>query len=197
MFINKTTLNTFKMGFLCKEQVIKGLYLAIGSKHNVPKDLLLIIYRLTKDDSEVRQYHMNKIYHNAIPNYMGSTKFPLNRGLEWAIKWEKDRRKKVLHCQIHVFGDRDYLLKRCYYVDARLPGFQYFFKRAHCKLKFLYLKTSPMDEVMEDYSEYLEHDMEPEYRLYIDHDGLPGFQFGDGEIFIDSETDEVRLLNSL
>ena len=88
--------------FLCKEQVIKGLYLAIGSKHNVPKSLLLIIYRLTKDDSEVRQYHTNEIYRNTIPNFSITSLYATGTGsavytndvvgdvsLECAIKWEK------------------------------------------------------------------------------------------------------------
>ena len=177
------------MGFLCKEQVIKGLYLAIGSKHRVPKDLLLIIYRLTKDDSEVRQYHTDAIYRNTIPNYSStslfatgtgsalyttSTEFPLGRGLEWAIKWEKNKLKMVRHTQIQVFGERDYLLKRVdYVVDDRcaVPDFQHFFKRSHTKLKLLYLNTSPADEVLDDYLNYLESDRNPGHRLYIDNFG--------------------------
>ena len=177
------------MGFLCKEQVIKGLYLAIGSKHNVPKDLLLIIYRLTKDDSEVRQYHTDEIFHNTIPNYAGSAHLPLGRGLEWAIKWEKDKIKKVRHTQIQVFGDRDYLWKRVEYVreDHLL---QHFFKRSHTKLKLLYLNNSPADEVLDDYLNYLESDRNPGQRLYIDNFGeaIDSFDYiiGHDEIFIDS-----------
>ena len=174
------------MGFLCREQVVKGLYLAIGSKHNMPKDLLLIIYRLTKDDSEVRQYHTDEIYRNTIPNYSStslfatgtgsalyttSTEFPLGRGLEWAIKWEKNKIKKVRHTQFQVFGEEDYLLKRVNYVVDDLPDFQYFFKRAHNELKLLYLNTSPADEVIDDYLNYLESDRNPGYRLYIDNFG--------------------------
>jgi hypothetical protein len=209
VFINKTNAEqapnnrrtrTSKMGFLCKEQVIKGLYLAIGSKHGVPKDLLLIIYRLTKDDSEVRQYHTDEIYRNTIPNYSStslfatgtgsalyttSTEFPLGRGLEWAIKWEKNKLKKVRHTQIQVFGERDYLLKRIDYVreDHLL---QHFFKRSHNKLKILYLNTSPADEVLDDYLNYLESDRDPGHRLYIDNFGEAIDCIGHDEIFIDS-----------
>jgi len=174
------------VGFICKEQVIKGLYLAIGSKHNVPKDLLLIIYRLTKDDSEVRQYHTDEIYRNTIPNYAGSAHLPLGRGLEWAIKWEKDKIKKVRHTQIQVFGEKDYLLTRSvdYVHDDHLP--QHFFKRSHNKLKILYLNTSPMDEVLDDYLNYLESDREPENRLIIEIDGVSIGYIQPGEIFIDS-----------
>jgi len=175
------------MGFLCKEQVIKGLYLAIGSKHNMPKDLLLIIYRLTKDDSEVRQYHTDAIFCNTIPNYAGSAHLPLGRGLEWAIKWEKNKLKMVRHTQIQVFGERDYLLKRVDYVreDHLL---QHFFKRSHNKLKILYLNTSPADEVLDDYLNYLESDRDSGHRLCIDNFGEAIDCIGDAgdEIFIDS-----------
>ena len=173
------------MGFLCKEQVIKGLYLAIGSKHNMPKDLLLIIYRLTKDDSEVRQYHTDAIFHNTIPNYAGSAHLPLGRGLEWAIKWEKNKLKMVRHTQIQVFGERDYLLKRVDYVreDHLL---QHFFKRSHNKLKLLYLNNSPADEVLDDYLNYLESDRNPGQRLCIDNFGEAIDCIGHDETFIDS-----------
>jgi len=181
------------MGFLCKEQVIKGLYLAIGSKHNMPKDLLLIIYRLTKDDSEVREYHKDAVFRNTIPNYAGSAHLPLGRGLEWAIKWEKNKINKVRHTQIQVFGERDYLLKRVDYVPRRSWErlredhlLQHFFKRSHNKLKLLYLNTSPMDEVLDDYLNYLESDREPEHRLIIDNFGEAIGYIQPGEIFIDS-----------
>ena len=190
VFINKTnaeqTQNTSKMGFLCKEQVIKGLYLAIGSKHGVSKDLLLIIYRLTKDDSEVRQYHTDEIYRNTIPNYAGSAHLPLGRGLEWAIKWEKDKIKKVRHTQIQVFGEKDYLLTRSvdYVHDDHLP--QHFFKRAHNKLKLLYLNTSPADEILDDYLNYLESAWaRPSRRLIIDNYGVAIGCIQPGEIFIE------------
>ena len=178
------------MGFLCKEQVIKGLYLAIGSKHLVPKDLLLIIYRLTKDDSAVREYHTDAIFHNTITNYAGSAHLPLGRGLEWAIKWDKNIHEKAghrqtRHNQIKVFGDRDYLLERVDYVreDHLL---QHFFKRSHTRLKLLYLNTSPADEVLDDYLNYIESDKNPGQRLYIDNFGEAIDCIGHDEIFIDS-----------
>ena len=189
------------MGFLCKEQIVKGLYLAIGSKHNVPKDLLLIIYRLTKDDSEVREYHKDAVFRNTIPNYMVPAHLPLGRGLEWAIKWRRCRQghiflgdrersipNKTMQTQIQVFGEEDYLLKRIDYVVDGLPGFQHLFKRSHTKLKILYLNTSPMDEVLDDYLNYLESDREPGHRLYIDNFGEAVDCIGDAgdEIFIDS-----------
>ena len=204
------------MGFLCKEQVIKGLYLAIGSRHRLPKDLLLIIYRLTKDDSAVRQYHTDEIYRNTIPNYSStslfatgtgsalyttSTEFPLGRGLEWAIKWEKDKIKKVRHTQIQVFGDRDYLLKRTkdprdasknlvtwFGQGSAEPWDIYHFSRSHNKLKLLYLNNSPADEVLDDYLNYLESDRDSGHRLYIDDFGDAVDCIGDAgdEIFIDS-----------
>ena len=174
------------MGFLCKEQIIKGLYLAIGSKHGVSKDLLLIIYHLTKDDSEVRQYHTDEIYRNTIPNYSGSAHLPLGRGLEWAIKWEKNKIKKVRHTQIQVFGEEDYLLKRVNYVVDDLPDFQHFFKRAHNKLKLLYLNTSPADEILDDYLNYLESAWaRPSRRLIIDNYGVTIGCIQPGEIFIE------------
>ena len=186
------------MGFLCKEQVMKGLYLSIGNKYRIPKDILLIIYRIMKDDSMIRQYHMDAIYRNTIPNYSSSstsatgsvfttsTKFPLGRGIEWAIKWEKNGTKKVRHIQIQVFSEKDYLLKRVDYVDSETPsGLQYFLKRSHNKLKLLYLKKSPMDEVFEDYSSYLEADRQPEYRLCIDDSGEAIDFIGPNEVYVD------------
>ena len=193
------------MGFLCKEQVIKGLYLAIGSRHRLPKDLLLIIYHLTKDDSEVRQYHTDAIFHNTITNYAGSAHLPLGRGLEWAIKWDKNIHgaDDARHNQIQVFGDRDYLLKRTKdprdasknlvtwfgQGDDAEPWDIYHFSRSHNKLKLLYLNNSPADEVLEDYLNYLESDREPENRLIIDDFGEKIFPVGffhPDEIFIDS-----------
>ena len=189
------------MGFLCEEQVIKGLYLAIGSKHLVPKDLLLIIYHLTKDDSEVRQYHTDEIYRNTIPNYSStslfatgtgsalyttSTEFPLGRGLEWAIKWEKNKLKKVRHTQIQVFGDRDYLLKRTEYSRHGSTLGSAVYERSHTKLKLLYLNNSPADEVLDDYLNYLESDRNPGQRLYIDNFGEAIDCIDHDEIFIDS-----------
>ena len=190
------------MGFLCKEQVIKGLYLAIGSKHLVPKDLLLIIYRLTKDDSAVREYHTDAIFHNTITNYAGSAHLPLKRGLEWAIKWDifNNKIKKVRHTQIQVFGERDYLWKRMEYsrdasnylvsvfgdASSAEPAYTHFYERSHTKLKLLYLNNSPADEVLDDYLNYLESDRNPGQRLYIDNFGEAIDCIGHDEIFIDS-----------
>tara|TARA_B110000971_G_C20001182_1_gene496919 strand:- start:1294 stop:1875 length:582 start_codon:yes stop_codon:yes gene_type:complete len=193
------------MGFLCKEQVIKGLYLAIGSKHDLPKDLLLIIYHLTKDDSEVREYHTDAVFRNTIPNYAGSVHLPLGRGLEWAIKWAphgqppKASHRQIRHTQIQVFGDRDYLLKRTEYsrdapnylvshfADAPAePAYTHFYERSHKKLKLLYLNNSPADEVLDDYLNYLESDRDPGQRLYIDNFGEAIDCIGHDEIFIDS-----------
>jgi hypothetical protein len=178
------------MGFLCNEQVIKGLYLAIGSKHRVPKDLLLIIYHLSKDDSEVRQYHTDAIFYNTIPNYAGSVHLPLKRGLEWAIKWaphgqpQKASHRQIRHTQIQVFGDRDYLWKRMEYSrdasnylvsvfgqDDAEPAYTHVYERSHTKLKLLYLNNSPADEVLDDYLNYLESDRNQGQRLYIDNFG--------------------------
>jgi len=202
---NKRRTRTIKMGFLCKEQVVKGLYLAIGSKHNVPKDLLLIIYRLAKkDDSEVRQYHTDAIYRNTIPNYAGSAHLPLGRGLEWAIKWDKNIREKashrqIRHTQIQVFGDRDYLWKLTEYSrdttnylvsvfgqDDAEPAYTHFYERSHTKLKLLYLNNSPADEVLDDYLNYLESDRNPGQRLCIDNFGEAIDCIGHDETFIDS-----------
>ena len=196
------------MGFLCEEQVIKGLYLAIGSKHLVPKDLLLIIYRLTKDDSAVREYHTDAIFHNTITNYAGSAHLPLGRGLEWAIKWsphgqpQKDGHRQTRHTQIQVFGDRDYLWTRraraeysrdtanylvSVFGDASAePAYTHFYERSHTKLKLLYLNNSPADEVLDDYLNYLESDRNPGQRLYIDNFGEAIDCIDHDEIFIDS-----------
>jgi len=157
------------MSFLCKEQITKGLYLSIGAKYRVPNELILFIYRLSKDDSLVRDYHTDAIYRNTIPNYSCHNILPLGRGLEWAIKWKKDDIKKVRHTQIHVFGEKNYLLKQ---VDYLADGvFQYSMKPAHNKLKIKYLNTSPMEEVLEDYLTYLFVDRDPSGRLYIDNYG--------------------------
>jgi len=202
--LNKRRTRTIKMGFLCKEQVIKGLYLAIGTKHQVPKDLLLIIYRLTKDDSSEREYHKDAIYRNTIPNYAGSVHLPLRRGLEWAIKWDKNIREKashrqIRHTQIQVFGDRDYLWKLTEYSrdttnylvsvfgqDDAEPAYTHFYERSHTKLKLLYLNNSPADEILDDYLNYLESDRNPGQRLYIDNYGEAVDCIGHDEIFIDS-----------
>ena len=131
-------INTFKMSSLCREQVIKGLYLSIGSKHGVPKDLLLIIYRLAKDDSLERDYHTDAIYRNTIPNYSCNGSLPLGGGLEWAIKWEKDEsgQAEFRHTQICIFGEPNYLLN-----EAMMPNnmFQLFMIPAHNQLKIKYL----------------------------------------------------------
>ena len=202
--LNKRRTRTIKMGFLCKEQVIKGLYLAIGTKHQVPKDLLLIIYRLTKDDSSEREYHKDAIYRNTIPNYAGSVHLPLRRGLEWAIKWDKNIREKashrqIRHTQIQVFGDRDYLWKLTEYSrdttnylvsvfgqDDAEPAYTHFYERSHTKLKLLYLNNSPADEVLDDYLNYLESDRNPGQRLCIDNFGEAIDCIGHDETFIDS-----------
>jgi hypothetical protein len=194
------------MGFLCKEQVIKGLYLAIGSKHNVPKVLLLIIYHLTKDDSSEREYHKDAIFRNTITNYAGSAHLPLKRGLEWAIKWaphgqpRKASHRQIRHTQIQVFGEEDYLWKRMEYsrdasnylvsvfgdASSAEPAYTHVYERSHTKLKLLYLNNSPADEVLEDYLNYLESDMNPGQRLYIDNFGEAIDCIGHDEIFIDS-----------
>jgi hypothetical protein len=162
---------TFKMGFLCREQIMKGLYLAIGSKHQIPKDLLLIIYRLAKDDSLERDYHRDAIYRNTLPfiDHSHESFLPVNLGLEWAIRWLSHKKEK-LHTQICILGEKDYLLKRVDYVKSG-HGFQYFMKRAHNSLKVKYLNTSPMEEVLEDYLTYLETDGHPGDRLCIDEYG--------------------------
>ena len=162
---------------LGREQIVKGLYLAIGSQHQIPKDLLLIIYRLSKDDSSEREYHTDAIFRNTIPNYSCNRPLPLGRGIEWAIKWEDYKGKfpslphkgrTFLMTQLCIFGEKDYLLERVY---GDYGDFQFYLKRSHTKLKLLYLNNSPADEVLDDYLNYLESDRNPWRRLYIDNFG--------------------------
>jgi hypothetical protein len=135
--------------------------------------------------------------------YTTSTEFPLGRGLEWAIKWEKNKLKMVRHTQIQVFGERDYLWTRraraeyprdasnylvSVFGDASSaePAYTHFYERSHTKLKLLYLNNSPADEVLDDYLNYLESDRDPWRRLYIDNFGEAIDCIGHDEMFIDS-----------
>ena len=164
------------MGFLGREQVIKGLYLAIGSKHHVPKDLLLIIYRLTKDDSEVRDYHTDAIFRNTIPNYSCNGPLPEGRGLEWAIKWEDykgkmslpNKKRTFLLTQLRIFGDKDYLLER-HHGYNNYGNYLPYLKRSSNQLKLKYLNTSPMADIVDDYYDYIESDKNPDNRICLDN----------------------------
>ena len=181
------------MGYLCREQIIKGLYLAIGSKHGLPKDLLFIIYRLTKDDSSVRDYHTDAIYRNTIANYSGDEPLPLGRGLEWAIKWEDtwsnrslpNRKRTFILTQLCIFGEKDYLLERCYLEDD--GDFQSYLKRPPNQLKLRYLNNTSKVYIVDDYYNYVESDRDPDNRICLDAYGNALWdQPQPGEIFIDS-----------
>jgi hypothetical protein len=189
----QTHTENFEMGFLCREQIIKGLYLAIGSKHGLPKDLLLIIYRLTKDDSSVRDYHTDAIYRNTIVNYSGAEPLPQGRGLEWAIKWASTRSNRsaakaagrtFILTQLCIFGEKDYLLERCYLDDG---DFQSYLKRPSNQLKLRYLNNTSQKYIVDDYLTYLFVDRDPSGRICLDAYGDALWdQPQPDEIFIDS-----------
>lgn len=161
------------MKYLSREQLIKKTYLQLGNKFNLSKDIIIYLYNLARDDSEIRQYYTNLIYkdtllidssHDNFKNYL-----PMNQGIEWAIKWNVSKLLNDIHLKIKIIGEKKYLYTNySYLADGVL---QIAIKEAPLKLKLKYLNLSPYEEILEDYIEYLLNDEDFTASLSIDRFG--------------------------
>ena len=48
--------------YLHKEQILKGIFLQIADKYNLPKEIIITICRSYKDDDDIRKFYSNLIY---------------------------------------------------------------------------------------------------------------------------------------
>ena len=174
---------------LNKEQVRKGLFLQLGTKQGLPKELVISIYvALTKSESDdvdkVREYHTLNIDRDC-PGSTGPRIYPIGRGLEWLIKsstaaatrYAGVNREDNTHKCIEIIGTTGYLNGIIGQSEVILDGVKIvtpMWGEANLQQKMLYLKTSPEDEIIADYEEYLYNHWYglDNLRLYID-------QFGD------------------
>jgi len=155
---------------LSKEQIIKKTYLQLGDKFNLSKDLILYLYNLVKDDSEIRIFHTNCIYRNTL--YIDATHanfkdyLPINQGVEWAIKWKIDKLLNDIHLKIKVIGEEDYLYKNYSYMEDGMLHIK--IKEAPIQLKLKYINLSPSEEILEDYLNFLSNDRNYLQSILID-----------------------------
>jgi len=177
---------------LSKEQVRKGLFLQLGKKQGLPKELIISIYiALMKSENDdidkVREYHTLNIDGNL--GTIGPRIYPMNRGLEWLIKSTRKlflplndianicQRKSLIHKYIEIIGQTGYLngiTGKSEEINAEgIKIVTTLWGEANLQHKLLYLKTSPVDEIVTDYDDYilqLSLNM-PSIRLYIDEFG--------------------------
>jgi hypothetical protein len=185
-----------KFSLLSKEQTMKGLFLQIGTESGLPKEIMIAIYNqlrlsIISDQDYVRKHNSHYIYHNILcpemtPLYSKEwssyfqSRCPMNRGIEWAIKWEGqhfglnafgNRTKEVkarsyLMTQIKILGTESYLFTIVGIND--MEG-QLIYEPANKGQKMLYLQTSDEEEVQEDYERYINALPGPnQFRLCID-----------------------------
>lgn len=164
--------------YLHKEQIIKGIFLQIANKYNLPKEIIITIYRIYKDDSEVRKFYKNLIYNNVLnvdKNYINFNDYVyLKDNPEWAIKWKRGEILREIHLKIKIFNEDNYLFQDYSYLADDV--LQIDIKRATYKMKLKYLNESPIEEVYEDYMTYLNNDKNIIRSLVID-------RFGEGNYF--------------
>ena len=175
---------------LSREQIMKGIFLQLGTKKGLPKDIIIFIYNMMKkemimEEDKVRKYFMNTIYHVTLLSQNNNidtessdfkTRIPLNRGLEWAIKWDGThnecckitQRRIYLIEQINIIGEENYLHQIVGFNESHRGSFP-IYAPASLKRKILYLNTSPKDEVLEDYDTYQEAvSFGNDFRIHID-----------------------------
>ena len=128
--------------FLSKDQLMIGFLFQIGTINNIPKDILISIFRFIKqsikyDNISIRDYHLYRLYKRSLPHItmIQSMEYNLNdiikriipvyRGPEWALKWygvyTNDKicnNWKYLMKQIQIFGEKKYLYET---YDVNLP----------------------------------------------------------------------------
>jgi len=114
---------------LGREQVMKIVFMQLGDKVGIPKDVVILIWQIMKqseitDTNAVREYHLCSIYR--ISNHITSVSFernhvlhPINRGIEWSIKWASTYNshkitglREEIHSHIQIIGEEDYLIEQ-------------------------------------------------------------------------------------
>ena len=162
---------------LNRDQILKGILLQIGDLNNIPKDILIYIYQLVKDDSEIRDYYTNIIYKETLlidtTDDDFKTKIPINRGIEWSIKWNKNRVRRHLHLKIKILGEAYYLFQDSLPDDGQIHYaiFGHLLQKASKEIKFKYLNLSPIEEIIEDYNEFITNDKYCFTSLILDNFG--------------------------
>jgi len=115
-------------GTLGREQVMKGVFMQLGDKAGLPKEVVILIWQSMKqseidDEDLVREYHLCSIY--MISNHITSHTFernhvlhPINRGIEWSIKWSGwcnahkiTKIREEMHSHIQIIGEEYYLVE--------------------------------------------------------------------------------------
>ena len=164
--------------YLHKEQITKGIFLQIGNKYNLPKEIIITIYRYFKDDSEIRKFYKNLIYNSVLnidTNYINFNDYiHLKDNTELSIKWKRCEILREIHLKIKIFSENNYLFQDySYLVDGIL---QISIKYANTKMKLKYLNESPIEEIYNDYMNYLNNDRNMMRSLIID-------RFGEGNYY--------------
>jgi hypothetical protein len=188
----ETSLSPCRIGqstSLNKEQVRKGLFLQLGTQEGLPIEIIIYIYcHLKKSEKEdvdyIREYHAHNICNNI---FNSISIYPINRGLEWGIDCTiRYPMKKITHTRkvinkfIEIIGKPDYLLGAVGETQFETQVAQPVWGDASLSKKLLYLKTSPVDEILQDFEDFTvyhggieQHD----YRIYINLYGEGMFSY--------------------
>jgi len=131
-----------------KEENLKITFNRLGEKFNLPREIIIYLYNILLNINNgiintTRWYNQTNIFRKMMIN---KEFCPENRGLEWAIKSNKDQEREDLLMDIKVIGIEGYLFMQ------RASGEVY---GAGRKNKIKYLNTSCKEEVIEDYTNFL------------------------------------------
>tara|TARA_Y100000996_G_C22436931_1_gene608129 strand:+ start:342 stop:830 length:489 start_codon:yes stop_codon:yes gene_type:complete len=138
--------------FLLNEIGRKRTLLQLARAKNIPKDIIIIIYNIsiTKEQDDIQEeirFKTDMLY-NRLNYWRNGVYLPIGKGVEWVIKARQKFPKYsryYLMIQINIIGVEGYLKERNEnkVIKAGLPRI------------IKYLNTSPSDEVMEDYNNYI------------------------------------------
>ena len=184
-----------------RHQKIMKVYFQLGSKFNLPNDLVYFLYNFSKKE-EKRMIHETKIFYKNMILYLtleynivtlndilNTNKdlfnhcLPIDRGIEWGIRCRRDKLRVYLTTPDYskrLDNYQDY--RKWLLVQINIIGEENYLMQqggkelieASLKSKIKYLNTSPYNEIIYDYYNYKEREgsgNEDSWRLLIDNYG--------------------------
>jgi len=164
---------------LSREQARKALFLQLASQKNLPKDIIICIYiELHKSEQEdinkTIKYHTINIEENCL-TYSGTVPSPLEKiiHIKFNNRFVPCCGRIIINKLIKIIGIDDYLKHDIIKETINESGgCRRYWAQASMKRKLLYLQTTPVDEILADYDDYLNQEL---YHLYIDAYGEASF----------------------
>ena len=167
-----------------RHQEIMKVYFQLGSKFNLPNDLVYFLYKYSKKE-EKRMIQETKIFYKNMILYLtleynivtlneilNTNKdlfnhcLPIDRGIEWGIRCRRDKIRLYLTTPDYskrVDNFQNY--RKWILVQINIIGEKNYLLetqkdgkliKASLKSKIKYLKTSPYNEIIYDYNNYKE-----------------------------------------